>query len=304
MHTYIYNKHIFSFLIRIGEGGGEVHTGFNRHVSHFWPIVPAPGDCEDGEFGEMKICRGNRSTWEKPTPAPLCPSQIPLGQTRVWSWAAAVGSQPLTAWAVARPNNHIPKTLTAQQNIMGYVWKEETGQENGWRRNSFLISLSHWLQSNHIKTNAILTLYEGRCFRSRMYTHFDASYVNLKEFACCSNINLHRIWNGWLLCLVLLHLTAESTEAMNVWRMNALGPLQAVFSSCLFLLPRIFCAEFLTMRRDRRTDVSISYILQMYLRFWRCTITHDCRCSQITANAITIWSSIHKLWLMSWNCWL
>jgi hypothetical protein len=24
-----------------------------------WPIVPAPGDCEDGEFGEMKIGKGN-----------------------------------------------------------------------------------------------------------------------------------------------------------------------------------------------------------------------------------------------------
>jgi hypothetical protein len=23
----------------------------------YWPIVPAPGDCEDGEFGGMKIGR-------------------------------------------------------------------------------------------------------------------------------------------------------------------------------------------------------------------------------------------------------
>jgi hypothetical protein len=29
---------------------------------HFWPIVPAPGDCEDGGFGGMKTDRGNRST--------------------------------------------------------------------------------------------------------------------------------------------------------------------------------------------------------------------------------------------------
>jgi hypothetical protein len=27
-----------------------------------WPIVPAPGDYDDGEFGGMKIGRGNRST--------------------------------------------------------------------------------------------------------------------------------------------------------------------------------------------------------------------------------------------------
>jgi hypothetical protein len=41
-----------------------------------WPIVPAPGDCDDGEFGWMKTVRGNRSTWRKPAPAPLCSSQI------------------------------------------------------------------------------------------------------------------------------------------------------------------------------------------------------------------------------------
>jgi hypothetical protein len=56
--------------------------GWSRHVDHFWPIVPAPGYCEDGEFGGMKIGKGNRSTWRKPAPAPLCPPQIPLDQTR------------------------------------------------------------------------------------------------------------------------------------------------------------------------------------------------------------------------------
>jgi hypothetical protein len=35
------------FLIRVVGGG--VHTGATLHVGHFWPIVPAPGDCEDGE---------------------------------------------------------------------------------------------------------------------------------------------------------------------------------------------------------------------------------------------------------------
>jgi hypothetical protein len=61
------------------------------------PIVPAAGDYEDGEFGGMKIGRGNRSTRRKPAPAPLCPSQIPLDQTRSRTRAAAVGSQRLTA---------------------------------------------------------------------------------------------------------------------------------------------------------------------------------------------------------------
>jgi hypothetical protein len=57
------------FLIRIAGGG--VHTESTWHVGHFWPIVPAPGDCEDAEFGGMKIGRGNRSTRRKPAPPPV-----------------------------------------------------------------------------------------------------------------------------------------------------------------------------------------------------------------------------------------
>jgi hypothetical protein len=62
-----------------------------------WPIVLAPGDYDDGEFGGMKIDRGNRSTRRKPAPVPLCPPQIPLDQTRDRTQAAAVGSQRLPA---------------------------------------------------------------------------------------------------------------------------------------------------------------------------------------------------------------
>jgi hypothetical protein len=39
-----------SFLIR--KVRGEVQSGPTRHVGYLWPIVP---DCEDGEFGGMKI---------------------------------------------------------------------------------------------------------------------------------------------------------------------------------------------------------------------------------------------------------
>jgi hypothetical protein len=62
-----------------------------------WPIVPAPGDYDDGEFCEIKIGRGNRSTRRKPAPAPLCSPQIPLDQTVARTRAAAMGSQRLTA---------------------------------------------------------------------------------------------------------------------------------------------------------------------------------------------------------------
>jgi hypothetical protein len=72
------------FLIGIVWGGG-VQLGSHR------PIVPAPGDYDDGEIGGM-IGRGNRSTQRKPAPVPLCPLQTPHA-ARTRTRAAAVGSQ-------------------------------------------------------------------------------------------------------------------------------------------------------------------------------------------------------------------
>jgi hypothetical protein len=66
------------------------------------PIVPTPGDYDDGEIGGMMVGRGNRSTRRKPAPVPLCLPQIPHA-ARTRTRAAAVGSQRLTAWAMARP---------------------------------------------------------------------------------------------------------------------------------------------------------------------------------------------------------
>jgi hypothetical protein len=79
------------FLIRLV--GEEVQLGPLGTAAPDWPIVHAPGDYDDGEFGEIKIGMGNRSTWRKPAPAPHCPPQIPLDQTRDRTRAAAVGSQ-------------------------------------------------------------------------------------------------------------------------------------------------------------------------------------------------------------------
>jgi hypothetical protein len=52
-----------------------------RHCGHSSPIIPAPGDCEDGEVGGMNgFGRGNRTTQGKPDPKPLYPLQIPLAK--------------------------------------------------------------------------------------------------------------------------------------------------------------------------------------------------------------------------------
>jgi hypothetical protein len=76
-----FNSHVFYcyfFYLNIGSG---VHTGSTRHCGHYWPIVPNPGDCEDGEVGGMNgFDRRNRNTRRKPAPTPLCPPQIPLAR--------------------------------------------------------------------------------------------------------------------------------------------------------------------------------------------------------------------------------
>jgi hypothetical protein len=88
-------------------------TYVTRYCGHFWPIVQPQiideSDC--GAIGGMKIVRGNRSTWRKPAPAPFCPPQIPLDQTRARTRAAVVGSQRLTAWAMARLYLHFRKKI-------------------------------------------------------------------------------------------------------------------------------------------------------------------------------------------------
>jgi hypothetical protein len=50
------------------------------------PIVSVPGDYDDGEIGGMMIGRGNRSTWRKPAPVPICPPQTPHALTGREPW--------------------------------------------------------------------------------------------------------------------------------------------------------------------------------------------------------------------------
>jgi hypothetical protein len=94
------------YMVNLHSGGVESKLGPLGTSATYWPVVPAPGDCEDGEFGGMHG-RGHRSTRRKPAPAPHCPPQIPLDQTRDWTRAAAVGSQRLTASAMARPSTWV-----------------------------------------------------------------------------------------------------------------------------------------------------------------------------------------------------
>jgi hypothetical protein len=74
---------------------GGVQLGPIGTAATHRPIVPAPGDYDDGEIRGM-IGRGTRSSRRKPAPVPLCPPQIPHA-ARARTRAAAVGSQRLNA---------------------------------------------------------------------------------------------------------------------------------------------------------------------------------------------------------------
>jgi hypothetical protein len=63
----------FSLIRIVGVG---VQLGPLGTLASNWPIVPAPGDYEAGEFDGRMIGRGNRSTWRKPVPLPLYPLEI------------------------------------------------------------------------------------------------------------------------------------------------------------------------------------------------------------------------------------
>jgi hypothetical protein len=96
--TYYYPND--SIFIISGVGSSPLGTAATSGLLH------KPQMIDEGDYGAisgMKIGRGNRSTRRKPAPAPLCPPQIPHDQTRARTRAAAVGSQRLIAWAMARP---------------------------------------------------------------------------------------------------------------------------------------------------------------------------------------------------------
>jgi hypothetical protein len=70
---------IFFFIILSGVRLSPLGTAATTGLL-YQPQMIDDGDC--GAIGGMKIGRGNRSTRRKPAPAPLCPPQIPLDQTR------------------------------------------------------------------------------------------------------------------------------------------------------------------------------------------------------------------------------
>jgi hypothetical protein len=84
--------------------GVGVQTGSTRHVGHLLAYYcTCPGWLWGWRIWWNELAGETEVLGKKPAPAPLCPPQIPLDQTRARTRAVAVGSQRLTAWAMARP---------------------------------------------------------------------------------------------------------------------------------------------------------------------------------------------------------
>jgi hypothetical protein len=86
-------EHIHFFLMRIVWSGVQFGPFGTEATKR--PIVPAPGDHDDGEFGAMIIGRGNRSTRRKPASSATLSITNPTCSVRARTRAAAVGSRRL-----------------------------------------------------------------------------------------------------------------------------------------------------------------------------------------------------------------
>jgi hypothetical protein len=82
-------------LIRLVGGG--VQLGPLGTAATDWLIVACPGIMMMENLVELRFAGETEVLEGKPVPAPLCPPQIPLDQTRDRTRAAAVGSQRLNA---------------------------------------------------------------------------------------------------------------------------------------------------------------------------------------------------------------
>jgi hypothetical protein len=82
--------------------GGRAQLGPLSMSATNWPIVPAPGGYEDGDFGGMIIGRGNRRTRTKTCPSATLSTTNPTWPDGAQTQAAAVRSHRLTTWPMAR----------------------------------------------------------------------------------------------------------------------------------------------------------------------------------------------------------
>jgi hypothetical protein len=128
---------------------------------------------------EWRLAGETEVLGENWAPVPLCPPQIPLDQTRARTLAAAVGSQRLTAGAMARPGSPL-KCRSAS-----YF-------ENGNRKFLRNFGKIYRTSRSHVPENNDLHSSRHKNFKPR----------------CSLPCSLKRGWEKW----------RESTKGQHIWR--------------------------------------------------------------------------------------
>jgi hypothetical protein len=104
---------VFIYFSFFGLGWDWVHLALRS----LFRLLYQPRMIDDdkcGAVGGMRTGSGNRSNRRKPAPVPLCPPYIAHDLTWTRTRAAAVESQQLTAWAMARPTEMFDVRIYSQ----------------------------------------------------------------------------------------------------------------------------------------------------------------------------------------------
>jgi hypothetical protein len=101
-------------FFRIVGGGGGIQTGSNRHVGHWMAYCTCLGWLWWWRIWWNEDWQGKPKYSKKTCPSTTLSTTNPTWKTRARTRAAAVGSQRLTAWAMARPNEpHMQLAISA-----------------------------------------------------------------------------------------------------------------------------------------------------------------------------------------------
>jgi hypothetical protein len=105
VRVHVYSIWTYLDKIKINSlSGGWSLTGSTRHGGHWLAYSPCPRVIMMMEnLVEWRLAGETEALGKKPAPAPLCPPQIAIDQTRDRTRASAVGTQRLPAWVMARP---------------------------------------------------------------------------------------------------------------------------------------------------------------------------------------------------------
>jgi hypothetical protein len=164
-----------------------------------------------GAIGGMKIGRGNRSTWRKPTPAPLCPPQNPTWQTRSLSQDRS-GGKPATnrlSYGAAFFST-ISSPLTARSVTVEVFDPASTRviPHLTWTRRFGIVFIRayHWF------------LWWARRIQSKKSHLLSITSVSILPRVGAVRVLWDGVWFGWLDLLHLIHSHSSALQAIQLYR--------------------------------------------------------------------------------------